>query len=167
MKGEPSRAFKNVFHFFWGIEDIAEVYLDIWRDAPTNKIIGSVFSNDVPGNALGDAKLGMPAAFAQAGYRIVDIGKFALGTDAPRSAAVARSRSSATASHWFRKGGGCLRRSLWKRTSRCPREMAGPGCGRYRGWHSKAWALKSAIDCNRRFRLGRSGGCRAKLYRSR
>jgi branched-chain amino acid transport system substrate-binding protein len=81
MKGEVSKGFKNVFHFFWGIEDIAEVYLDIWRGTPTNKVVGSVFSNDVPGNAMGDAKLGMPGAFAQAGYKIVDIGKFPVGAD--------------------------------------------------------------------------------------
>lgn len=81
MKGEPSKGFKNAFHFFWGIEDIAEVYLDIWRGAGTNKVVGSVFSNDVPGNAMGDAKLGMPGAFAQAGYKIVDIGKFPVGAD--------------------------------------------------------------------------------------
>jgi len=81
MKGEPSKGFRNTFHFFWGIEDIADVYLDIWRGAGVNKVVGSVFSNDVPGNAMGDAKLGMPAAFAQAGYKIVDIGKFPIGAD--------------------------------------------------------------------------------------
>lgn len=81
MKGDPAKGFKNTFHFFWGIEDIAEVYLDIWRGAPTNKVVGSVFSNDVPGNAMGDAKLGMPGAFAQAGYKIIDIGKFPIGAD--------------------------------------------------------------------------------------
>jgi len=30
-----------------GVEDIASVYLDIWNDLPTNKIVGYVFSNDV------------------------------------------------------------------------------------------------------------------------
>jgi branched-chain amino acid transport system substrate-binding protein len=81
MKGDPAKGFKNSFHFFWGIEDIADVYLDIWRDLPTNKVIGAVFSNDVPGNAMGDAKLGMPGAFTQAGYKIIDIGKFPIGAD--------------------------------------------------------------------------------------
>ena len=81
LKGDPAKGFKNVFHFFWGIEDIANVYLDIWSDLPTNKVVGTVFSNDVPGNAMGDLKLGMPGAFAQAGYKIVDIGKFPIGAD--------------------------------------------------------------------------------------
>ena len=63
LKGDPAKGFKNVFHFFWGVEDIASVYLDIWNDLPTNKVVGSVFSNDVPGNAMGDLKLGMPGLF--------------------------------------------------------------------------------------------------------
>lgn len=81
MKGDPSKGFSNVFHFFWGIEDIANVYLDIWKDLKLPKVIGAVFENTVPGNAFGDAKLGLPAIFTKAGYKVVDIGKFAPGTD--------------------------------------------------------------------------------------
>lgn len=81
LKGDPAKGFKSVFHFFWGLEDIADVYLDIWQGLPVNKVVGSAFSNDVPGNAMGDLKLGMPGAFAKAGYKIVDIGKFPVGAD--------------------------------------------------------------------------------------
>jgi branched-chain amino acid transport system substrate-binding protein len=81
LKGDPAKGFKSVFHFFWGLEDIADVYLDIWSNAPSNKVIGAAFSNDVPGNAMGDMKLGMPGAFAKAGYKIVDIGRFPVGAD--------------------------------------------------------------------------------------
>lgn len=81
LKGDPSKGFKNVFHFFWGIEDVAEVYLDIWSGAPTNKVVGGLFTNDVPGNAFGDPKLGLPAAFAKAGYKVVDIGRYPVGAD--------------------------------------------------------------------------------------
>ncbi|MGJ4931604.1 ABC transporter substrate-binding protein [Bradyrhizobium sp. HKCCYLS2038] len=81
MKGDPAKGFKNSFHFFWGIEDIAAVYLDIWKGANTNKVVGAVFSNDVPGNAFGDPKLGIPAAFAKAGYKIIDVGRFPVGAD--------------------------------------------------------------------------------------
>lgn len=81
LKGDIAKGFKSVFHFFWGLEDIADVYLDIWSGAQTNRIIGSAFSNDVPGNAMGDMKQGMPGAFAKAGYKIVDIGHFPVGAD--------------------------------------------------------------------------------------
>lgn len=80
MRGDPAKGFSNVFHFFWGIEDIANVYLDIWKDLKLPKVIGVAFENTVPGAAMGDAKLGMPAMFAQAGYKVVDIGRFAPGT---------------------------------------------------------------------------------------
>lgn len=81
MKGDPAKGFKNAFHFFWGIDDIANVYLDIWKDLKLPKVLGSVFENTLPGNAMGDPKLGMPGIFANAGYRVVDIGKFAPGSD--------------------------------------------------------------------------------------
>src|SRR5664279_2955268 len=81
LKGDPSKGFKNVFHFFWGLEDIVAVYEDIWKGVSTNKVVGSLFTNDVPGNAMGDAKMGMPAGFAAAGYKIVDIGRFPVGAD--------------------------------------------------------------------------------------
>ncbi|MGS5087577.1 ABC transporter substrate-binding protein [Hydrogenophaga sp. A37] len=81
MKGDPAKGFKNVFHFFWGIDDIANVYLDIWKDLKLPKVIGSAFENTLPGNAMGDMKMGMPAMFAKAGYKIVDIGKFAPGSN--------------------------------------------------------------------------------------
>lgn len=81
LKSDPGRGFKSAFHFFWGIEDIAQVYLDIWRGLPTNKTVGMVWSNDVPGNAFGDPKLGLPAQFSAAGYKLVEVGRFPIGAD--------------------------------------------------------------------------------------
>ena len=81
LKSDPATGFKNVFHFFWGIDDIAKVYLDIWKDIPGPKVLGSAFENTLPGNAMGDMKMGMPGIFAAAGYKVVDIGKFAPGSD--------------------------------------------------------------------------------------
>jgi len=81
MKGDPSKGFKSAFHFFWGIEDIGGVFLDIWSGLSTNRILGTAFENTVPGNAMGDPKLGMPAQFAKAGYTIIDAGRYPLGAD--------------------------------------------------------------------------------------
>lgn len=81
MKGNPTQGFKHAFHFFWGIEDIGRVYLDIWSEQRTNKKIGMVWSNDLPGNAFGDAKLGLPAQFSAAGYQLTEVGRFPVGTD--------------------------------------------------------------------------------------
>lgn len=81
LKSDPSKGFKSAFHFFWGIEDIGKVYLDIWSGLPTNKKVGMVWSNDVPGNAFGDPKLGLPSQFAAAGYQLVEVGRFPVGAD--------------------------------------------------------------------------------------
>ena len=81
MKGDPSKGFSSVFHFFWGIDDIANVYLDVWKDLKLPKVLGCAFENTLPGNAMGDLKGGMPAMFAKAGYKIIDTGKYAPGTD--------------------------------------------------------------------------------------
>lgn len=81
LKGDPGKGFKHAFHFFWGIEDIGQVYTDIWSELRTNKKVGMVWSNDVPGNAFGDAKLGLPAQFAEAGFKTVEAGRFPVGTD--------------------------------------------------------------------------------------
>lgn len=81
LKSDPAKGFKHAFHFFWGIEDVGQVYLDIWHGLPTNRKVGMVWSNDVPGNAFGDPKLGLPAQFSAAGYQLVEVGRFPIGTD--------------------------------------------------------------------------------------
>ncbi|MDM0085411.1 ABC transporter substrate-binding protein [Variovorax sp. J31P179] len=81
QRGDPAKGFKSVFHFFWGIEDVAAVYQDLWSNASTNKVVGGLFTNDVPGNAFGDAKNGLPAFFAKGGFKVVDIGRYPVGAD--------------------------------------------------------------------------------------
>ena len=81
MHGNPHVGFKDVFHFFWGIDDIAHVYVDMWNGQSTNKVVGMAWSNDLPGNAMGNPRTGMPADFAGAHYRMVDVGKFPVGAN--------------------------------------------------------------------------------------
>lgn len=79
LKGSPDKGFKYIHHFFWGTEDIAAVYEDIWRGLPVKKVVASAWSNDVPGNAMGSTKFGLPATWVKDGYNIVDIGRFESG----------------------------------------------------------------------------------------
>lgn len=81
LKGDPGKGFKHAFHFFWGIEDVGQVYTDIWSELKTNKKVGMVWSNDVPGNAFGDPKLGLPAQITAAGFQTVEVGRFPVGAD--------------------------------------------------------------------------------------
>jgi branched-chain amino acid transport system substrate-binding protein len=72
--------FTWTYHFFWGLEDIIAVFLDMWSQVSTNKKIGAIWPNDGDGNAWGDPKTGFPPAFAQAGYSLTDPGRYGNGT---------------------------------------------------------------------------------------
>lgn len=64
------------YHFFWGLEDIIAVYIDMWSQVDTNKVVGGLFPNDGDGNAWGDANVGFPGPLAAAGYTMVDPGRY-------------------------------------------------------------------------------------------
>jgi branched-chain amino acid transport system substrate-binding protein len=75
-KGNPAKGFKWTYQFFWGLEDIIGVFLDIWSQAPSNKVVGALYPNDPDGNAWGDKKLGFPPPLKKAGYRLIDPGRY-------------------------------------------------------------------------------------------
>ena len=75
-KGDPVQGFTWTYHFFWGLEDVIGAFLALWDELPTNKVVGGLFPNDADGNAWGDAKLGLPPALAQAGYKLIDPGRY-------------------------------------------------------------------------------------------
>ena len=75
-KGDPVQGFTWTYHFFWGLEDVIGAFLALWDELSTNKVVGGLFPNDADGNAWGDAKLGLPPALAQAGYKLIDPGRY-------------------------------------------------------------------------------------------
>jgi len=75
-KGDPAKGFTWTYHFFWGLEDVIGSFLALWDELPTNKSVGGLFPNDADGNAWGDAKLGLPPALTQAGYKLIDPGRY-------------------------------------------------------------------------------------------
>ena len=72
-KGDPQKGFKWTYLFCFGIEDIHAAFIDLWSHAPTNKVVGGLFSNDPDGNAWGDL---LPAALQKAGFRVVAPGRY-------------------------------------------------------------------------------------------
>jgi branched-chain amino acid transport system substrate-binding protein len=79
--GKPgSTSFKWTYHFFWGLEDVEAVYLDMWDAVPTNKKTGAIWPNDPDGNAWGDAVNGFGPVVAKRGYSIIDPGHYPDGT---------------------------------------------------------------------------------------
>ena len=75
-KGDPAKGFTWTYHFFWGLEDVIGSFLALWDSVPTNKVIGGLFPNDADGNAWGDPVRGVPPAYAKAGYKLVDPGRY-------------------------------------------------------------------------------------------
>jgi branched-chain amino acid transport system substrate-binding protein len=75
--GKPS-PFRYTFHFCFGTEQFAEAYTHLWSQVKTNKRVGVMWPNDADGNAI-RANLG--PLLEKAGYKIVDPGAYADGTN--------------------------------------------------------------------------------------
>jgi branched-chain amino acid transport system substrate-binding protein len=79
--GNPAKGFTWTYHFFWGLEDVIAAFLALWNSVETNRVVGGLFPNDADGNAWGDAQRGFPSPLKDAGYKLVDPGRFQLFTD--------------------------------------------------------------------------------------
>lgn len=74
--GKPDVGFESTYHFFWGLEDVIATFLDLWGKSGVARTVGGLFPNDADGNAWGDAVLGLPKALAEAGFTLVDPGRY-------------------------------------------------------------------------------------------
>jgi branched-chain amino acid transport system substrate-binding protein len=74
--GTPDKGFTWTYHFAFGLEDIIGSFLALWKSVETNKVLGALFPNDIGGNAWADTKLGFPPALQEAGYKVIDTGRF-------------------------------------------------------------------------------------------
>ena len=74
--GDPAGGFQWTYHYFWGLEDVIAVFLNLWNKLETNKTVGGLFPNDGDGNAWGDPEFGFPKPLAAAGYSLIDPGRY-------------------------------------------------------------------------------------------
>jgi branched-chain amino acid transport system substrate-binding protein len=81
--GDPAtwKPFDYAFHYFWGLEDVIAVFLNMWNQLDTNKVVGGLFPNDGDGNAWGDPNVGVGPGFAAGGYSLTDPGRYQNLTD--------------------------------------------------------------------------------------
>lgn len=75
VPGETS--FDWTYHFFWGLEDVAGTYVDMWNQVETNKQVGGLFPNDPDGEAWG---ANFPDLVGGDGYVINNPGLYPNGT---------------------------------------------------------------------------------------
>lgn len=79
--GKPDQGFDWTYHFFWGVQQLAAVYMNLWSSLPTNKVVGALWGNDNDGNAFSDTTLGYPPLLAARGFKLIDSGRFQPGTN--------------------------------------------------------------------------------------
>jgi branched-chain amino acid transport system substrate-binding protein len=77
---EPPVASAFNHHFFWGLEDVIQNFIELWEQSGAEKVVGGMWPNDPDGNAWGDANVGFPPALEAAGFTVVDAGRFDLAT---------------------------------------------------------------------------------------
>lgn len=75
--GDKPADLQYSYHFFWGLEDVAAVYSDIWSQVDNNGKAGGLFPNDPDGQAWG---ANFPALTKESGVTINDPGNYANGT---------------------------------------------------------------------------------------
>jgi branched-chain amino acid transport system substrate-binding protein len=80
-KGDPKKGFDWTAHFFWGVDDIGNVFADLWDSLDTNKTVGALWSNDPDGIAVSNQKTGLPPLFKARGYKLVDLGLYPTMSD--------------------------------------------------------------------------------------
>jgi branched-chain amino acid transport system substrate-binding protein len=77
-KGDPKKPFEWTYHFFWGVDQLAGVFTDMWLSLPTNRMVGSLFSNDGDGNAANE---NLPAIFKAKGFELKNLGIYPNNAD--------------------------------------------------------------------------------------
>lgn len=80
-QGDPAVGFEYTYHFFWGLEDVISVFMGMWDQVETNKVVGALWPNDPDGNGWSHPELGFPPVMAERGYTLVDPGRYQNMTD--------------------------------------------------------------------------------------
>ncbi len=76
MPGPGYTGFPFSFHMGFSIGDMLASYIATWNELQTDKIVASLFQDDPAGRSMGNEHIGVPAAAAREGYKIVAGGYF-------------------------------------------------------------------------------------------
>ena len=75
-KGDPKKGFEWTYHFFWGFDQVANMFAEMWLTLPTNKIVGVMLTNDPDGVAASDPVHGLPATIKSHGFDVHYLGLY-------------------------------------------------------------------------------------------
>ncbi len=74
-RGNPAEGFEYTYHFFWGFDQVATTFADMWKTMPTNNIVCTMFTNDPDGIAA-NGDHGMPPLFRSKGFDVRQLGLY-------------------------------------------------------------------------------------------
>jgi len=77
----PTAGFPFTFHFFFGADELGQMFPKMWDAQQTNKKVGTFYIDNDAGRVMSDPKIGFPPEFMKAGYEIVDAGLFRIDTN--------------------------------------------------------------------------------------
>lgn len=69
--------YNSSFHFFWGMDEVIDLFVNMWDDIETNKKVGGMWASDADGVGWANAFV---AELPNRGYQVNDLGRFPLGT---------------------------------------------------------------------------------------
>lgn len=75
-QGDPKKGFDYTYHFFWGLEDVVEVFMAQWNAIANNKVVGALWPNDPDGNGWAHPERGFPPIMEKNGFKLIDTGRF-------------------------------------------------------------------------------------------
>lgn len=75
--GTEDKPFEWTYHFFWGLEDVAATYADMWGQLDTTKKVSGLFPNDPDGQAWSEA---MPGLVKDGGFSVSNPGLYTNGS---------------------------------------------------------------------------------------
>lgn len=80
-RGNPAKPFQWTYHFFWGMENLGAVFMGLWNNIPTNKVVAAIWFNDNDGMGAADPQRGFPPALKANGFKLIDPGRLELQTN--------------------------------------------------------------------------------------
>src|SRR6185312_12660688 len=75
-KGDPKKGFQWTYHFFWGFDQVANMYAEMWLSIPTNKKVGVMLTNDPDSIAASDPAYRLPATTKSHGFDVNFLGLY-------------------------------------------------------------------------------------------
>ena len=70
---DPARPYRWTWHFYWGLEDVVEVFSDMWGQVEHNEVLGGLWPDDSDGRAWSSR---FSPVLRNQGYRVVDPGRY-------------------------------------------------------------------------------------------